>query len=97
MPHLSPVDYAIPGFLLLIVIEMFWAARRAPEKYEPKDTLTSLGLGIGSTVAGALTAGLVLAMALWLYQHRLLTIGEGTSEILSVVIGRHVLGGFVGN
>jgi alkylation response protein AidB-like acyl-CoA dehydrogenase len=27
---------------------------------------------------------------------RLLTIGEGTSEILRVVIGRHVLGGFVG-
>lgn len=28
---------------------------------------------------------------------RLLTIGEGTSEILRVVIGRHILGGFVGN
>jgi alkylation response protein AidB-like acyl-CoA dehydrogenase len=28
---------------------------------------------------------------------RLLTIGEGTSEILRVVVGRHVLGGFVGN
>jgi alkylation response protein AidB-like acyl-CoA dehydrogenase len=27
---------------------------------------------------------------------RLLTIGEGTSEILRVVIGRHELGGFVG-
>ncbi|MBK9940961.1 MAG: acyl-CoA dehydrogenase [Kouleothrix sp.] len=28
---------------------------------------------------------------------RLLTIGEGTSEILRVVVGRQVLGGFVGN
>jgi alkylation response protein AidB-like acyl-CoA dehydrogenase len=28
---------------------------------------------------------------------RLLTIGEGTSEILRVVIGRHILGGYVGN
>ena len=28
---------------------------------------------------------------------KLLTIGEGTSEILRVVIGRHELGGFVGN
>ena len=28
---------------------------------------------------------------------RLLTIGEGTSEILRVVIGRHDLGNFVGN
>ena len=75
MPELSPVDYAVPGFLLLIVIEMLWAARRAPEKYEPKDTLTSLGLGVGSTVAGALTGTLVLTMALWLYEQRVFTIG----------------------
>ncbi len=75
MPELGPVDYAIPGFLLLIVIEMMWSARRAPEKYEPRDTLTSLGLGVGSTVAGALTGTVVLTMALWLYEHRVVTIG----------------------
>lgn len=48
MPELfSPVDYAIPAFIILIVAEMLWARSRAPEKYEPRDTLTSLALEIG--------------------------------------------------
>lgn len=76
MPDLfNPVDYAVPLFILLIIIEMLWARKKAPEKYEPRDTLVSLAFGTGSTVAGALTGGLVFAMMLWLYQHRLFDIG----------------------
>ncbi|MBP6380988.1 MAG: sterol desaturase family protein, partial [Sphingorhabdus sp.] len=76
MPELfNPVDHAVPAFILLIIIEMLWARKKAPEKYEPKDTLTSLAFGTGSTVAGALTGGLVFAMMLWLYEHRLFDIG----------------------
>ena len=74
-PTFNPVDYAVPAFILLIIIEMLWARKKAPEKYEPKDTLTSLAFGTGSTVAGALTGGLVFAMMLWLYEHRLFDIG----------------------
>lgn len=75
MPDLpNPVDYAVPVFILLIIIEMIWAKRRAPEAYEPKDTLTSLLFGFGSTVAGFLTGGLVLAAGMWLYQFRPVTI-----------------------
>jgi len=75
IPHLpNPVDYTVPAFVLLIFLEMLWARRRAPEKYEPKDTLVSLAFGLGSTVAGALTAGAVLAMALWTWQYRIVTI-----------------------
>lgn len=70
----NPVDYAVPAFVLLIVIEMIWAKRRAPEKYEPKDTLTSLAFGFGSTVMGALVGGLVLAMSFKVYDVRLTTI-----------------------
>ena len=73
-PDFNPVDYAVPGFILLIVIEMVWARRRAPEKYEPRDTLTSLALGTGSTVAGALAGGLIFALLIWAYQHRLFDI-----------------------
>ena len=76
MPELfSPVEFAIPIFILLIVLEMWWARRKAPEKYEPKDTLTSLALGTGSQVAGALTGGLVFAGLLALYEYRLFDIG----------------------
>jgi sterol desaturase/sphingolipid hydroxylase (fatty acid hydroxylase superfamily) len=74
-PSFSPVDYAIPAFILLVVLEMLWARKNAPEKYEPRDTLTSLALGTGSTVAGALTGGIVAVAALWLYNHRLFEIG----------------------
>ena len=73
-PHFSPVDYAVPAFVLLVLIEMVWARRRAPDAYEPADTLVSLAFGLGSTVAGLLSAGLVAAVALWLYQHRLVTV-----------------------
>ena len=71
----NPVDYAVPIFVLMILIEMIWARRNAPEKYEPRDTLTSLGFGLGSTVAGALTAGLVASMFYWGYKYRLIEIG----------------------
>jgi len=74
MKPIDVVTYAVPFFVIMVLAEMIWAARRAPEKYEPRDTLTSLALGLGSTVAGALTAGVVFAAAMWLYDHRVATV-----------------------
>ncbi|NVD44650.1 sterol desaturase family protein [Qipengyuania atrilutea] len=70
MPDFSPVQYAIPAFVLLVVAEMLWAKRRRAHAYEPRDTLVSLSLGLGSTIAGALTGGAVLALSLVLYEYR---------------------------
>lgn len=70
----NPVDYAVPAFVLLIIAEMAWARFKAPEKYEPKDTLTSLLFGFGSTVAGAATGALIFGLSVWLYQFRAITI-----------------------
>lgn len=70
----NPVDYAVPVFVLLIIAEMAWARFKAPEKYEPKDTLTSLLFGFGSTVAGAATGALIFGLSVWLYQFRAITI-----------------------
>ncbi|HSG33839.1 MAG TPA: sterol desaturase family protein [Sphingomonadaceae bacterium] len=75
MPDFSPVDYAIPAFILLILGEMIWSRFRSSRAYEPKDTAISLALGLGSTVAGALAASAVLAMLVWIAQFRLLEIG----------------------
>jgi sterol desaturase/sphingolipid hydroxylase (fatty acid hydroxylase superfamily) len=75
--QVTPIDvvtYAVPFFVVLILLEMVWAARNHRDKYEPRDTLTSLGLGLGSTVAGALAAGLIYAVAMWFYEHRFATI-----------------------
>lgn len=66
----NPVDFAVPFFILLIVIEMVWARRNAPEKYEPRDTLVSLAFGLGSTVAGLIFGGAIYALLLWLWDHR---------------------------
>lgn len=71
----DPVQYAVPAFIILVLIEMLVARRFDPSRYEPKDTLTSLLLGTGSTVAGALTGSAVIALSVWLYQFRLFDIG----------------------
>ena len=71
----NPVDYAIPGFVLLILAEMLVWRARDRRRYEPRDTLTSLALGLGSTVAGLLSGGLVFGMAMWVHQYRLFDIG----------------------
>ena len=75
MPELpNPVDYAVPAFILLILVEMVWARRNAPEKYEPKDTLSSLSFGLGNSVVGLFAGGAIFASMLWVYQFRLATI-----------------------
>ncbi len=69
------VQWAIPGFIALILLEMWIVKRRDPTRYEPNDTRTSLLLGFGSTIAGALTGGIVFTLAMAIYQHRLFEIG----------------------
>ncbi|WCM26448.1 sterol desaturase family protein [Sphingomonas sp. QA11] len=71
----NPVDYAVPAFVLLVLAEMLVAWAKDRKRYEPRDTLTSLALGTGSTVAGVLTGGFVYMLAVWLSQYRLFDIG----------------------
>jgi sterol desaturase/sphingolipid hydroxylase (fatty acid hydroxylase superfamily) len=75
MATFDPLPWAIPGFIALIVAEMLWAKRRAPLAYEPRDTLTSLALGLGSMAAGVAAAVAIYAVAMWLYEHRVATLG----------------------
>jgi len=70
----NPVDIAVPGFIFLVMVEMIVARLRDRRRYCPKDTLTSLALGFGSTIAGLLSGGLIVALALWLHQFRLLDV-----------------------
>jgi sterol desaturase/sphingolipid hydroxylase (fatty acid hydroxylase superfamily) len=67
MPDFSPTEYAVPGFVALVLIEMVWAWRTRPDAYEPRDTLTSLAFGLGSTVSGLLFGGFFFALFLWLW------------------------------
>ena len=76
MPEFDPVAYAVPVFVLLVLAEMLWARRQRPHAYEPRDTLTSLAFGLGSTVAGVVFGGAILAASLWLYDYRLFDFGD---------------------
>ena len=59
----DPLPYAIPGFVILIGIEMVWARRTGRTRcYEMRDTAISLFLGLGSIVAGLVTAGAIAAL-----------------------------------
>jgi sterol desaturase/sphingolipid hydroxylase (fatty acid hydroxylase superfamily) len=71
----DPVTLAIPAFVLLVLAEMIVARIKDRSRYEPRDTLTSLALGTGSTVAGILSGGMVFALAMWVWQFRLFHIG----------------------
>jgi sterol desaturase/sphingolipid hydroxylase (fatty acid hydroxylase superfamily) len=82
----DPVTYAIPGFVLLVLAEMLVARLRDRSRYCPRDTLTSLALGLGSTVAGLLTAGVVFALSMWVYQYRLFTIGWAWTAFVAAFV-----------
>jgi sterol desaturase/sphingolipid hydroxylase (fatty acid hydroxylase superfamily) len=77
MPPLlpDPVQYAVPGFIVLVLAEMLIVRARHRDRYEPADMLTSLSLGLGSTIAGVIVGGTAYAMAAWVYQFRIFTIG----------------------
>ena len=71
----DPVVYAVPAFILLLIVEMIVSLRADRSRYEARDTLTSLMLGTGSQVAGALVGAAVVGMAVWVHQFRLFDIG----------------------
>ena len=74
------VNYAIPGFVLLMVAEAVVAAREKTDWIEPKDSLTSIGLGLGSVLTGLFTKALVYAAYLLAYQFRLVTLDAGQAD-----------------
>lgn len=76
MPDFQPTTFAIPLFVALVLAEMLWAWKQSPHSYEPRDTLTSLAFGLGSTVSGALAGGVFLALFMWTYQFRIFDFGQ---------------------
>ncbi len=70
--------HAIPGFVLLIALEVVFAVKIQKELYEIKDTSTSISLGLGNLFIGLFTKTLVLAAFVFLYHFRLFTIPYNT-------------------
>ena len=67
------VAYAVPGFVVLIILEMLMVRRTGRGRYEPRDTLASLSMGLGNRVVGLITGGLIVyPIFQWVYQFRLI-------------------------
>lgn len=63
--------YAIPFFVLLLSVEAWFSYRENKKLYELKDTLGSLGLGIGNVVTSLFTKALIFGLFTFIYQFRL--------------------------
>ena len=70
----DPVTIAIPAFVLFVIAELVAVRLGWRGDYDWRDTGTSLAMGLGNTITGALFAGAVTGLALWVWQHRMFDI-----------------------
>lgn len=82
----DPVELAIPAFIVLLLAEIFWAWRRAPDEYETMDTAASLAMGFGNLAIGIAQAGLVLAATEWVYRYRIFDIGYSVWAFVAIFV-----------
>ena len=72
MPNL--IHYAIPGFILLMVIEVLFSAWQDAELYDFKDTVASLTMGIGNVIIKLFTKIPILGAYFLAYEFRFFTV-----------------------
>jgi sterol desaturase/sphingolipid hydroxylase (fatty acid hydroxylase superfamily) len=69
MPNL--IHYAIPFFVVTVILENYWAKKNAPEEFLLKDSLASISMGLGNVALGLLTKSVEFAIFYFFYQFRL--------------------------
>ncbi|GAB3508624.1 sterol desaturase family protein [Spirosoma knui] len=68
------IQYAIPGFVILLIAEVIVTAKQQKDYYDAKDTASSLAMGIGNVIVGLVGKVLVFGVYSFVYQFRLFTI-----------------------
>ena len=84
----DPTIFAAPAFVLLVALE-WWCVRtgKVCGRYQTKDALTSILMGLGSAVVNTLTAAIALFMLMLFWPYRILEIPiNGWSFILVFVL-----------
>jgi sterol desaturase/sphingolipid hydroxylase (fatty acid hydroxylase superfamily) len=85
------LTYAVPAFVILILIEMAIVRTRGGGRYEAADMAASLSMGLGNRVAGILAGGLAFACYSWVYeQHRLFDIPWAWWSLLLCFLGEDI-------
>ena len=66
IPHL--IHFAIPFFIITVIIEVILTVKIRLEEYEFKDAATSIAMGLGNVFLGLISKSLVLTVFLFFYQ-----------------------------
>jgi sterol desaturase/sphingolipid hydroxylase (fatty acid hydroxylase superfamily) len=66
--------FAIPFFILAMLLELYVTVKRNIKTYEAKDAFSSIAMGLGNVFLGFLSKALVLLALTWVYQYRVFTI-----------------------
>jgi sterol desaturase/sphingolipid hydroxylase (fatty acid hydroxylase superfamily) len=61
--------YAIPFFIITLIIEIIVDVREKTNAYETKDAITSLAMGLGNVFLGIASKALVFTIFIYLYDH----------------------------
>jgi sterol desaturase/sphingolipid hydroxylase (fatty acid hydroxylase superfamily) len=76
MPQIpNLIHWAIPGFILLLVIEAVADARMRRELYLLPDTAASLGMGLGNVFIGLITKAMVFSIFTFVHRFAIFNIG----------------------
>jgi len=65
----KPTEWAVPLFIILILAELFYGWKKGRIRYEGKDTFTSMFMGLGSTITGAITATFIIITSYWVWEN----------------------------
>ena len=68
------INYAIPFFIITVIIEIILTVKIRLEEYEFKDAATSIAMGLGNVILGLISKSLVVAVFLFFYKFRLFTL-----------------------
>lgn len=63
------VYYAIPFFLVTLIIEILISAKEKSKAYETKDAITSISMGLGNMFLGIISKTLIFAIFIFLYDN----------------------------
>jgi sterol desaturase/sphingolipid hydroxylase (fatty acid hydroxylase superfamily) len=68
------IHYAIPFFILTVIIEVILTVKVKLKEYDFKDSSTSILMGLGNVFLGVIAKAMVLSIFLFLYKYRIFTI-----------------------
>jgi sterol desaturase/sphingolipid hydroxylase (fatty acid hydroxylase superfamily) len=66
--------FAIPGFVVLLLLEAWYSWKEHKHLYEVRDTFSSLAMGIGNVISGFLSKLVVFSAFTLVYKFRLFTL-----------------------